>query len=129
MKTKPAAPKNMDEYIATFPNDVQEILQHIRQTIRKAAPDAEETMSYKMPTFTRKGYYLVWFAAFKKHIGFYPAPIGIPEFKEAVSAYGAAKSTLKFPLDQPIPYDLIRKIVKFRAKGNMGRPIAKDKKG
>ena len=129
MKTEPAAPKNIDEYIAAVPNDVQPILEKIRQTIRKAAPDAEETISYKMPTITRKGKYLVWFAAFKKHIGFYPAPVGIAEFKEAVSLYGAAKSTLKFPLDQPIPYDLIRKIVKYRAKENMGRAVAKEKNG
>jgi uncharacterized protein YdhG (YjbR/CyaY superfamily) len=129
VKTKPTAPQNIDEYIAAFPNDVQMILEEVRLTIRKAAPAAEETMSYQMPTFTLKGKYLVWFAAFKKHIGFYPAPVGVEEFKAALSLYGAAKSTLKFPLDQPIPYDLIRKIVKFRAKENMGRAVAKAKKG
>jgi uncharacterized protein YdhG (YjbR/CyaY superfamily) len=129
VKTKPAAPKNIDEYIAAYPNDVQAILQKIRLTIRKAAPKAEETLSYKMPTFTLKGKYLVWFAAFKKHIGFYPAPNGVAEFNEALATYGAARSTLKFPLDEPIPYDLIRKIVKFRAKEDMGRPVAKEKQG
>src|ERR1700694_4946105 len=87
MKTKPTAPKNIDEYIAGFPKDVQEILEKIRLTIRKAAPDAEETISYQIPTFTRKGDYLVYFAAFKKHIGFYPAPTGIAQFKEALVLY------------------------------------------
>jgi uncharacterized protein YdhG (YjbR/CyaY superfamily) len=128
MKPKQTAPKDIDEYIAGFPNDVQEILEKIRRTIRKAAPDAEETMSYQMPTFTLKGNYLVYFAGFKKHIGFYPAPIGIAEFKEELSAYGAGKGTLKFPLDKPIPVNLISKIVKFRVKENLGRAAAKGKK-
>jgi uncharacterized protein YdhG (YjbR/CyaY superfamily) len=128
MKPKQTAPKDIDEYIAGFPNDVQEILEKIRRTIRKAAPDAEETMSYQMPTFTLKGNYLVYFAGFKKHIGFYPAPIGIAEFKEELSAYGAGKGTLKFPLDKPIPVNLISKIVKFRVKENLGRATAKGKK-
>ncbi len=128
MKTKQAAPKTIDEYIAGFPGDVQEILEKIRMTIRKAAPDAEETISYQMPTFTLKGKYLVYFAAFKKHIGFYPAPIGNEEFKEEMSVYGSGKGTVKFPLDKPIPFDLIRKIVKFRAKENLARAKAKGKK-
>ena len=116
MKTNQTAPKTIDEYIAAFPNDVQDILEKIRMTIRKAAPEAEETISYQMPTFTLKGHYLVYFAAFKKHIGFYPAPIGNAEFEQELSVYGAGKGTVKFPLDQPIPFDLISKIVKFRAK-------------
>ena len=128
MKTKQTAPKNIDEYIAGFPNDVQEILEKIRMTIRKAAPDAEETISYQMPTFTLKGNYLVYFAAFKKHIGFYPAPIGNAEFKEELSVYEAGKGTAKFPLDKPIPFGLISKIVKFRVKENLARAAAKGKK-
>ena len=116
MKTDQTAPKNIDEYIAHFPHDVQEILEKIRMTIRKAAPDAEETMSYQMPTFILKGKYLVYFAAYKKHIGLYPAPVGISEFQEALAVYGAGKGTLKFPLDTPVPFDLIRNIVTFRAK-------------
>jgi uncharacterized protein YdhG (YjbR/CyaY superfamily) len=128
MRTNQTAPKNIDEYIAGFPHDVQEILEKIRMTIRKAAPDAEETMSYQMPTFTLKGKYLVYFAAFKKHIGFYPAPIGNAEFKAELSVYEAGKGTLKFPFDKPIPFDLISKIVKFRAKENMGRAEANGKK-
>ena len=109
MRTKQTAPKNIDDYIAGFPNDVQEILEKIRMTIRKAAPDAEETIKYQMPTFTLKGN-LVHFAAYKKHIGFYPAPTGIEKFKNELSIYGSAKGTLKFPLDKPIPFGLISKI-------------------
>ena len=120
--------KNIDEYIAGFPNDVQEILETIRITIRKAAPDAEETISYQIPTFTLKGRYLVYFAAYKKHIGLYPAPLGNAEFKEQLSVYGAGKGTAKFPLDKPIPFGLIRKIVKFRAKENVERAKAKGRK-
>jgi uncharacterized protein YdhG (YjbR/CyaY superfamily) len=102
-------PKNIDEYIAGFPNDVQEILQKIRVTIRKAAPDAEETIKYQIPTFTLKGN-LVHFAAFKKHIGFYPAPTGIEKFKKELSVYKGAKGSVRFPLDKPIPFDLKAKL-------------------
>ncbi|HEU0005415.1 MAG TPA: DUF1801 domain-containing protein [Terriglobia bacterium] len=121
-------PNDIDEYIAGFPIDVQEILEKIRMTIRKAVPDAEETISYQIPTFTLKGRYLVYFAAYKKHIGLYPAPIGNAEFKEQLSVYGAGKGTAKFPLDKPIPFGLIRKIVKFRAKENLERAKAKGRK-
>jgi uncharacterized protein YdhG (YjbR/CyaY superfamily) len=124
MRAKQTPPKNIDEYIAGFPHDVQGILEKTRKTIRKAAPDAEETIRYKMPTFTLNGNNLVYFGAFKKHIGFYPAPIGIAEFKEELSVYGAGKGTLKFPLDEPIPFDLIRKIVQSRAKEILGRAKA-----
>ena len=128
MKTNQTAPKTIDEYIAAFPHDVQDILEKIRMTIRKAAPEAEETISYQMPTFTRNGHYLVYFAAFKKHIGFYPAPIGNAEFEQELSVYGSGKGTVKFPLDQPIPFDLISKIVKFRAKESMERTGPGNKK-
>ena len=128
MRTNPTAPKDIDEYIAGFPNDVQEILEKIRRTIRKAAPDAEETMSYQMPTFTLKGNYLVYFAGFKKHIGFYPAPRGIETFKDELSVYKGTKSTVRFPFDKPIPFDLISRIVKFRVKKNLERAEAKGKK-
>ncbi|MCI0579973.1 MAG: DUF1801 domain-containing protein [Chloroflexi bacterium] len=128
MKTNQTAPNNIDEYIASFPNDVQEILEKIRMTIRDAAPDAEETISYRMPTFTLKGSYLVYFAAYKKHIGFYPAPIGNAEFKEEMAVYESGKGTLKFPLDKPIPFDLISKIVQFRVRENLARAQAKGKK-
>ena len=127
MRTDQTAPRNIDEYIARFPRDVQEILKKIRQTIRKAAPDADETIKYQMPTFTLKGN-LVHFAAFKKHIGLYPAPRGIEEFKDELCGYEGTKGTLRFPLDKPIPFALITKIVKFRVKKNLERAKAKGKK-
>jgi uncharacterized protein YdhG (YjbR/CyaY superfamily) len=121
------SPRNIDEYIAGFPTDVQEILQNIRSTVRKAAPDAQETISYQMPTFTLKGN-LVHFAAFKKHIGFYPVPTGIEAFKEELSAYQGGKGSVQFPLDKPMPYDLIRRIVEFRVQENLAKAAAKGKK-
>ena len=104
MRTDQTAPRNIDEYIAGFPRDVQDILDNIRMTIRKAAPGAEETISYRMPTFTLKGN-LVHFAAHKKHIGFYPTPSGIEKFKDELSAYRSSKGAVQFPLDRPIPFD------------------------
>lgn len=127
MTTSPTAPTNIDDYIAGFPPDVRAILEKIRETIRAAAPDAEETMSYQMPTFTLKGN-LVHFAAFKKHIGFYPVPTGIEEFKSELAGYEGGKGSVKFPLDRPIPFDLISKIVAFRVKENLERAEAKAKK-
>ncbi len=127
MTTNKTAPKNIDEYIADFPEDVQEILEKIRLTIRNAAPDAEETIKYQMPTFTLKGN-LVHFAAYKKHIGLYPAPSGIEKFKDELSAYKGAKGSVRFPLNQPIPYNLIGEIVKFRVQENLERAEAKGKK-
>ncbi len=119
-------PQTIDEYIAGFPKDVQEKLQQVRRTIREAAPDAQEKISYKMPTFTLKGN-LVYFAAFKNHLGFYPIPSGIEEFKEELSAYQQGKGSVQFPLDKPIPYDLISRIVKFRVKENLAKAEAKKK--
>ena len=117
MKAGQKAPKDIDEYIAGFSPEIQDILQKIRMTIRKAAPKAEEAISYMIPTFKLNGN-LVHFAAYKKHIGFYPAPRGNEAFKEELSAYEGGKGTVQFPLDKPIPYTLIRKIVKFRVKEN-----------
>ena len=128
MKTKPTAPQKMDEYIASFPKDVQEILEKIRMTIKKAAPEAEEVISYKMPTFNLKGQYLIYFAAYKKHIGLYPVPNGDAKFNEELSVYRSGKGTLQFPLNQPIPYKLISKIVKARAKENAAKAAAQRKK-
>jgi uncharacterized protein YdhG (YjbR/CyaY superfamily) len=125
--TNKTAPKNIDEYIVGFPEDVQEILEKIRLTIRNAAPDAEETIKYQMPTFTLKGN-LVHFAAYKNHIGLYPAPSGIEKFKDELSAYKGAKGSVRFPLNQPIPYNLIGEIVKFRVQENLERAEAKGKK-
>ena len=109
MKTPQGPPQTIDEYISGFPKNVQDIMQKIRATIKKAAPDAEETIRYKMPTFNLQGHYLVYFAGYKKHIGFYPAPIGRDEFKAEIAPYESGKGTLQFPLDQPIPYKLITK--------------------
>ena len=116
--------KKIDDYIATFPKDTQTVLKKLRATIRKAAPKAEETINYQIPTFTLQGN-LVHFAAFKNHIGFYPTPSGIEKFKEELSAYEGAKGSVKFPLDKPMPYALITKIVKFRVKENLERAEAK----
>ena len=119
-------PKDIDEYIAGFPPEVQQILQQIRATIKAAAPEAQETISYQMPTFTLKGN-LVHFAAFKKHIGFYPTPSGTEQFQQQIAGYKAAKGSIQFPLDQPIPYDLISEIVKFRVQENLAKAEAKAK--
>lgn len=124
MKTSQAAPKDIDEYIAAFPKDVQEILEKVRVTIKKAAPDAEEAIKYQIPTFTLNGN-LVHFAAFKKHIGFYPAPRGIEEFKEELSVYKGAKGSVQFPLDKTIPFDLISRIVEFRVKEQRQKAASK----
>jgi uncharacterized protein YdhG (YjbR/CyaY superfamily) len=128
MEAKQTGPRNIDEYIAGFPQDVQEVLEKIRVTIRKAAPDAEETIKYKIPTFTLEGN-LVYFAAFKNHIGFYPpTSTGNEKFKKELSVYEGAKGSLKFPLDKPIPYGLISRIVRRRVKENLERAEAKGKK-
>lgn len=127
MTNDKTAPTNIDEYIAQFPKDVQEILQGLRATIRAAAPEAEETISYQMPTFKLKGY-LVYFAAYKNHIGFYPAPGGIEAFKEELSAYKGGKGTVQFPIDKPLPLDLISKIVRYRVAENLEKAAAKSKK-
>ena len=127
VKTDETTPQDIDEYIASFPKDVREILEKIRITIRKAAPDAEETIKYQLPTFTLKGN-LVHFGAFKKHIGFYPTPTGTEKFRNELSVYEGAKGSIRFPLDKPIPYDLISKIVEFRVQENLERAEAKGKK-
>ena len=127
MTTEGAAPKTIDEYIAGFPSDVQAILQEVRATIREAAPDAEETISYQIPTFRLKGN-LVHFGAFKTHIGFYPTPSGMEKFRDELSAYEGSKGTVRFPLDRAMPLDLIRRIVEFRVTENLEKAAAKQKK-
>lgn len=107
----------IDDYISRFEPDIQLLLQEIRRVIRKAAPEATEAISYQMPTYVYFGN-LVHFAAFKNHIGFYPAPSGIEAFKEEISKYKWAKGSVQFPLDQPVPLDLIRRIVLFRVAEN-----------
>ncbi len=114
MDAKPK-PATIDEYIAAFPTDVQERLQAIRQTIHAAAPEATEAISYGMPTFKLNGN-LVHFAAFKHHIGFYPAPTGLEAFAERLAPYKHSKGAVQFPLDQPLPLDLVTDITKFRVE-------------
>lgn len=111
-------PSGIDEYIALFPDDVQEKLQKIRETVQKAAPEATEKISYQLPTFYLCGN-LVHFGAFKKHIGLYPSPSAMTSFDEELAPYKRAKGSVNFPLDEPIPYDLIDKIVRFRVKENL----------
>ena len=122
-----ATSKEIDKFIAAYPEEVQAVLNKVRATIRAAAPGAEETINYGIPTFTLNGN-LVHFSAFKTHIGFYPTPTGIEKFKKELSKYEGAKGSVKFPLDQPIPYELIEKIVKFRVKENLAKAEAKKKK-
>jgi len=110
--------KTIDEYIKAFPKDVQSILEKIRQTIRKAAPEAVEAISYQIPTFKLNGKNLVHFAAFKNHVGFYPTPSGTEAFRKELSPYKAGKGSVRLPIGKPIPYDLVRKIVMFRMKEN-----------
>jgi uncharacterized protein YdhG (YjbR/CyaY superfamily) len=119
-----AKPQDINEYIAGFPDDVQERLEHVRSTIHKAAPEAEETISYGIPTFKLNGN-LVHFAAFKNHIGFYPTPVGIEEFREELSRYKEGKGSVQFPFDQSLPLDLIRRIVLFRREKNLVKTAAK----
>ena len=113
--------ETIDEYIASFPKDVQVILEELRQTIRDCAPDAEERISYGISTFDLNGRHLVHFAAFKKHVGFFPTSSGVTAFKKELSSFKTSKGTVQFPLDKPIPFDLIRRIVDFRVKENMNR--------
>lgn len=119
----------MDEYISGFPKDIQIILQKMRAEIRKAAPEAEEAIKYGIPTFTLNGN-LVHFGGFKNHIGFYPTPSGIEAFKKELSVYNGAKGSIQFPIDKPLPFALIGKIVKYRVKKNTekAKPMAKGKK-
>jgi uncharacterized protein YdhG (YjbR/CyaY superfamily) len=112
-------PKTIEEYIAAQPPNVQPILQKIRKTIHEAAPEAEETISYRMPAF-KQGGVLVWFASFKNHIGFFPKASGIEAFKERLAPYKTSKGTAQFPLGQPLPFDLVADIVRFRVKEQCG---------
>ena len=114
--------KNIDEYISAFQKEIQQKLREIRTTIRKAAPDAEEAISYGIPTFKLKGN-LVHFAAFKNHIGFYPTPRGITTFKKELARYESGKGSIQFPLDEPLPLPLITRIVKARVKDNLGKKV------
>ena len=128
MATDRATPQSIEEYIAAFSPEVRAILQRIRLAIAKAAPEAQESISYRIPTFTSSGA-LVYFAAFKKHIGFYPPVRGDAGLEKAVVPYAGEKGNLRFPLDQPIPYGLIERIVRLRVKQNLAKAAAKSKQG
>jgi uncharacterized protein YdhG (YjbR/CyaY superfamily) len=127
MQSKQSAPATIDEYIAGFPPEVQSLMRKLRATIRKAAPRAEEKISYQIPTFYLQGQ-LVYFGGFKKHIGFYPGAAAIAKFKKELSAYKGAKGSVQFPFTEPMPLDLIDKIVKFRVKQNLAKAAAQAKK-
>lgn len=121
MKTASSPPKGIDEYIAGFPKDVREALRQVRATIAKAAPDAVEAIKYQIPTFVLNGN-LVHFAAFKNHVGFYPTPSAIEAFKGELARYQRAKGSVQFPLHEPMPLELIERIVEFRVKEAQGKP-------
>ncbi|HEY6438162.1 MAG TPA: DUF1801 domain-containing protein [Ignavibacteriaceae bacterium] len=118
--------KTIDEYIKTFPNDIRKILETVRQTIKKAAPDAEEAISYQIPTFKLNGN-LVHFAAFKNHIGFYPGSKAIEIFQKELTKYKSSKGAVQFPIDEEMPLSLIQKIVKYRVKVNSAKNPKKKK--
>lgn len=120
MKPANESPATVDDYIANFPRDVQDILKQVRAAVKKAAPDAEETIKYRIPTFVLHGN-LVHFAALQNHIGFYPTPSGIEEFKRELAGYKYAKGSVQFPIDKPMPLGLIEKIVTFRVNEAKGK--------
>lgn len=128
MKTEQRTPQTIDGYIANYPPEIQALLGKMRATIRKAAPKAEETINYGVPTFTLGGRNLVHFSAARKHIGFYPTPSAIEAFKEELSGYAGAKGSVQFPYDQRLPLGLITRIVKFRVKQEQAKAVAKAKK-
>lgn len=124
MADSAGSPGRVDDYISRFPPDIAAILQKVRETIRTAAPEAEEAIKYQLPTFVYNGN-LVHFGGFKTHVGFYPTPSGINAFKKELSKYKGAKGSVQFPIDKPIPYSLIAKIVKYRLKENSRKPPRK----
>ncbi len=119
--------QTIDEYISMFPEDVRSILNTLRQTVKENAPEAEEAIKYQMPTYVLHGN-LVHFAAFKNHIGFYPTPTGTEAFRKELAPYKTSKGSIRFPIDQPLPLPLIRRIVKFRVKENLERSQKKKKR-
>ncbi len=127
MATSRSVPANVDKYIATFPPEVRAVLQRVRQVVREAAPDAQEVISYRMPAFKLSGI-LVYFAAFKSHIGFYPPIRGDARIEKAASAYAGEKGNLRFPLDRPIPFDLISRLTRLRVKQDLAKAASSSKK-
>ncbi|MEZ0485183.1 iron chaperone [Fibrella aquatica] len=126
MKAGEPIPKTIDEYLCDFPEAVRVQLEYLRQAIRDAAPDAQEAISYQMPAFMLAGK-LVYFAGYKNHIGFYPTPSAITAFADELTGYNCAKGTVQFPLDKPLPLDLITRMVKFRVAENLAKAVAKKK--
>lgn len=126
MKAASTTPANIDDYIANFPTEVQALLEKLRQTIRKAAPDATEKISYQMPTFYLNGN-LVHFAAYINHIGFYPAASGVSKFQEELKKYKTSKGAVQFPINEAIPHTLVKKIVAFRVHENIAKAQSKKK--
>jgi uncharacterized protein YdhG (YjbR/CyaY superfamily) len=121
-------PTTIDEYITGFPPEVQAVLEEVRGTIRAAVPEAEETISYGIPTYKLNGRYVIYFAGYKKHVSVYPAPIGVEEFKEELAAYASGQGTAKFRLDRPIPFDLIIRMTQYNLKENLARTAGKREK-
>jgi Uncharacterized conserved protein len=117
MKAESTVAKTIDEYVEAQPKDLQRILSELRSTIRKAAPDATEKISYRMPTYYYNGN-LVHFAAYERHIGFYPTPSGVVEFQDELKKYHTSKGAIQFPIDEPLPLELVTRIVKFRVAEN-----------
>jgi uncharacterized protein YdhG (YjbR/CyaY superfamily) len=126
MKSEAASPKNIDEYIAGFPPETQKLLTEVRQAIKEVAPESEETISYQMPAFRLNGI-LVYFAAFKNHIGFFPTNSGVEAFKDELSRYKGGKGSIQFPFSEPLPLGLIKDIVKFRVAENIYKTGLKKK--
>ncbi len=120
MKNSESQFKNTDQYISMFPKNVQDVLRKLRLAIRESAPQAEETISYRMPAFKQNGI-LVWFGVFKDHIGFFPKASGVEAFKDRLAGYRISKGTIRFPLNEPIPLDLVKEIVKYRVKENQSQ--------
>ncbi len=125
-KSKPTVLASIDDYIANFPENVQKIMMELRVVINASAPDAEETISYCIPAFTLEGP-LVYFAAYKNHIGFYPTSSGIAAFKQELSAYKGGRGSIKFPIDHPLPLQLIGRIVRFRVAENLEKAAARSR--
>jgi len=123
MSVRPTAP-SIDDYIARFPAETRKVLEEVRAVIRAAAPEATETISYEIPTFDLNGH-LVHFAGYEHHVGFYPTSSGIVAFKEELIPYKTGKGSVQFPLGQPLPTGLIRRVVEFRVRENLGRPLRK----
>ena len=127
MKKSHVLPGNIEEYIDSFPADIQKLLKQLHEKIRKAAPEAEESISYQMPAFKLNGP-LVYFAGYNNHIGFYPTPSGIENFQQELSQYKTSKGAVQFPIDEPLPLELVSRIVRFRVKENLEKASMKQAK-